>query len=91
MDMTNKRIAMGREKRIALIAHDNQKDDLVEWALFNRDLLAHHTIFATGTTGRILEEKLGFPITKVMSGPLGGDQPGAGGDQDIEGAIRKAL
>ena len=72
--MTNKRIAMGRDKRIALIAHDNQKDDLLEWALFNRDLLAHHEIFATGTTGRILEEKLGFPITKVMSGPLGGDQ-----------------
>ena len=72
--MTNKRISMGKDKRIALIAHDNQKDDLLEWALFNRDLLAHHEIFATGTTGRMLEEHLGFPITKVMSGPLGGDQ-----------------
>lgn len=61
-------------KKIALVAHDNMKRDLVEWATFNRDLLAKHAIFATGTTGALLERELGFPITKLQSGPLGGDQ-----------------
>jgi methylglyoxal synthase len=65
---------MERDKRIALIAHDHKKRDLVEWAKFNRTLLAHHRIYATGTTGTILERELGFNITKLQSGPLGGDQ-----------------
>ena len=65
---------MQKDKKIALVAHDNKKADLLEWAKFNRDLLAHHEVFATGTTGRLLEEELGFPITKLQSGPLGGDQ-----------------
>jgi methylglyoxal synthase len=72
--MNNQRISMGRDKKIALVAHDNKKDDLLEWAKFNRDLLAHHEVFATGTTGKILEKELGFPVTKFLSGPLGGDQ-----------------
>jgi methylglyoxal synthase len=72
--MTNKRIAMQPDKKIALVAHDNKKQDLVEWAKFNRDLLAHHEVFATGTTGVMLERELGFEITKLQSGPLGGDQ-----------------
>lgn len=72
--MNHKKIAMGHDKTIALVAHDNKKEDLVEWAKFNRDLLAHHKIFATGTTGEILERELGFSITKFHSGPLGGDQ-----------------
>ena len=59
---------------VALVAHDNKKQDLVEWAKFNRDLLAHHTIYATGTTGEMLERELGFKIIKLESGPLGGDQ-----------------
>ena len=63
-----------RSKKIALVAHDNKKRDLLEWAKFNRDLLAHHQIFATGTTGRILEQQLGFKVVKLKSGPLGGDQ-----------------
>ena len=63
-----------RNKRIALVAHDHKKRDLVEWAKFNRDLLAHHTIYATGTTGALLERELGFSINKLESGPLGGDQ-----------------
>jgi methylglyoxal synthase len=62
------------DKKIALVAHDNKKRDLVEWAKFNRDLLAHHQVYATGTTGKILEEKLGFEIGRLKSGPLGGDQ-----------------
>jgi methylglyoxal synthase len=72
--MTNKKIAMEHDKKIALVAHDNKKRDLVEWAKFNRVLLAHHKVYATGTTGTILERELGFPIRKLQSGPLGGDQ-----------------
>lgn len=72
--MTNKIIMMGLNKKIALVAHDNKKRDLVEWAKFNRDLLAHHKIYATGTTGTLLERELAFPIVKLQSGPLGGDQ-----------------
>jgi methylglyoxal synthase len=65
---------MEHDKKIALVAHDNKKRDLLEWAKFNRDLLSHHEVFATGTTGRVLEKELGFKITKLKSGPLGGDQ-----------------
>jgi methylglyoxal synthase len=61
-------------RRIALIAHDNKKADLREWARFNRSLLAAHLLFATGTTGRLLRDELGLPVTCVRSGPLGGDQ-----------------
>jgi methylglyoxal synthase len=73
MEKIHKRIAMEHDKKIALVAHDNKKRDLVEWAKFNRDLLAHHKIYATGTTGRILQKELGFPIIILQSGPLGGD------------------
>ena len=72
--MTHKKISMGHDKKIALIAHDHKKQDLLEWAKFNRALLAHHRIYATGTTGALLERELGFEITKLQSGPLGGDQ-----------------
>jgi methylglyoxal synthase len=53
---------MEHDKKIALVAHDNKKRDLLEWAKFNRVLLAHHKIFATGTTGKILEHELGFKV-----------------------------
>jgi methylglyoxal synthase len=72
--MTVKKVAMEHDKKIALVAHDNKKRDLLEWAKFNRVLLAHHKVYATGTTGTILEKELGFPIRKLQSGPLGGDQ-----------------
>ena len=72
--MMQLKIGMSHEKKIALVAHDNKKRDLVEWAKFNRVLLAHHQIYATGTTGKILEKELGLKITKLRSGPLGGDQ-----------------
>lgn len=64
---------MNSKKRIALIAHDNKKEELLNWAKNNRDLLIQHKLYATATTGRLLEE-LGFSISKVKSGPLGGDQ-----------------
>jgi methylglyoxal synthase len=72
--MANRKIPMEHDKKIALVAHDNKKRDLVEWAKFNRDLLAHHQVYATGTTGKILEKELGFKIIRLKSGPLGGDQ-----------------
>jgi methylglyoxal synthase len=72
--MTHQKIAMEHDKKIALIAHNHKKQDLVEWAKFNHTLLAHHRIYATGATGILLERELGFAITKLQSGPLGGDQ-----------------
>lgn len=61
-------------KRIGLVAHDNKKADLIEWAKFNRHILLKHDLVATGTTGTLLEEDLGVGIHKLHSGPLGGDQ-----------------
>lgn len=72
--MSYKKIIMRRNKQIALVAHDNKKRDLVEWARFNRNLLAQHRLYATGTTGTILAEELELEILKLQSGPLGGDQ-----------------
>ncbi len=65
---------IGKRKRIALVAHDNKKTALVNWALSNREMLAKHELFATGTTGKLLEDALDRTITKMYSGPLGGDQ-----------------
>jgi len=62
------------QKTIGLVAHDQRKADLIEWARFNRDLLAYHRLYATGTTGGLLERELGIPVEKLRSGPLGGDQ-----------------
>ncbi len=72
--MNYKKIPMGLNKKIALVAHDNKKHDLIEWSKFNRDLLAHHKVYATGTTGTLLSQELNFPIERLESGPLGGDQ-----------------
>jgi len=72
--MATNMIKMSKKKRIALIAHDNKKQDLLEWAKFNKDLLSGHELFATGTTGQILATELGLEIHRFRSGPLGGDQ-----------------
>jgi methylglyoxal synthase len=72
--MNYKTIVMGPAKKIAVVAHDNKKQDLFAWAKFNRNLLARHRLYATGTTGGILEEELHLEIVKLESGPLGGDQ-----------------
>ena len=60
--------------KIALIAHDRKKDNLIQFAIAYRDILAEHDLFATGTTGSMIESETGLPITKFRSGPLGGDQ-----------------
>ena len=69
-----KKLPMKEKKKIALVAHDNKKQDLIEWARYNRDVLAQHDLFGTGTTGKLLEKELKADITKLESGPLGGDQ-----------------
>ena len=61
-------------KQIALIAHDNRKADLLDWARYNRGTLAQHALHATGTTGELLSEELGLEAHRFLSGPLGGDQ-----------------
>ncbi|MDA8201601.1 MAG: methylglyoxal synthase [Chloroflexi bacterium] len=60
-------------KRIGLVAHDNKKRDLVEWARYNAPLLMQHDLYATGTTGTLLEREVGMTVTRLQSGPLGGD------------------
>jgi methylglyoxal synthase len=71
--MTQTRIIKAH-KRIALVAHDNKKKDLIDWAYFNRMELSRHELIATGTTGKLVEEKLNQRVKKLLSGPLGGDQ-----------------
>lgn len=65
---------MKERKRIALVAHDNKKKELVEWAIYNKQMLKGHTLHATGTTGTLLEKALTQPVHRFLSGPLGGDQ-----------------
>ena len=79
MFKTDITITMPQRKRIALIAHDNCKSGLLDWARYNRGTLADHELFATGTTGALLSGELGLTVTRFLSGPLGGDQQvGAG-------------
>lgn len=65
---------MAVRKNIALVAHNSKKKDLLEWAEFNCGLLVGHNLFATGTTGRLLANRLALKVISLESGPLGGDQ-----------------
>lgn len=65
---------MNDMKNIALVAHDDKKHDLLEWARFNKELLTQHELYATGTTGKLLEQELDIKTNRLQSGPLGGDQ-----------------
>ncbi|WP_455389500.1 methylglyoxal synthase [Petrachloros mirabilis] len=72
--MKSKTISMRDVKMIAVVAHDNKKQDLLAWAKFNREDLSHHKLIATGTTGKLLQTELDLPVERLQSGPLGGDQ-----------------
>lgn len=72
--MSNDTSTLAQRKKIALVAHDHKKKDLLEWAHYNRAVLTQHQIYATGTTGALLERELGFDVVRFQSGPLGGDQ-----------------
>ena len=72
--MTYAEIPMAARKRVALVAHDKMKASLFEWVDLHREQLARHSLYATGTTGRLLEERVGIPVQRLESGPLGGDQ-----------------
>ena len=63
-----------KQRHVALVAHDNMKVELLRWAEYNRGTLAEHQLYATGTTGTMLEFKLGLPVFRFLSGPVGGDQ-----------------
>lgn len=65
---------MSGAKRIALVAHDNKKKELIEWAVYNKAALSKHLLYGTGTTGGLVESALNQPVTRFLSGPLGGDQ-----------------
>ena len=75
----------GVNRHIAMVAHDNKKQELLSWADFNRPTLSNHTLYATGTTGTLLEYEIGLPVHRFLSGPVGGDQQI--GAKIAEGAI----
>jgi methylglyoxal synthase len=72
--MEYKNVILPAAKSIALVAHDNRKKDLIAWCKHNSNELKKHKLYATGTTGSLIEQELGLPITKLISGPMGGDQ-----------------
>lgn len=77
--MSFRSIVTAKRKHIALIAHDNMKRDILEWARFNQGTLSRHELYGTGTTGGLLAKELDLPVHRFRSGPLGGDQQvGAG-------------
>lgn len=68
--MPNNIRKLEKSKKIALVAHDNKKKDLIDWAVYNKEALSKHSLIATGTTGKLVEEALGQPVKKLLSGPL---------------------
>ena len=74
-----------RQKSIALIAHDNKKQEIIDWCLANKNILEHHFLCGTGTTAKMIADKTGLPIRGYNSGPLGGDQQI--GSRIVEGRI----
>ncbi|MEM6051057.1 methylglyoxal synthase [Erwinia sp. P7711] len=72
MDQTTRRIQ--EKKHIALVAHDHCKTSLMQWVDIHKDVLQAHTLYATGTTGNLIQRATGLPVTAMLSGPMGGDQ-----------------
>lgn len=73
MDSKKIEFVIGKQKNIALIAHDNKKGEIIEWCRQNADILKGHFLYGTGTTARMIAEHTGLPIRGFNSGPLGGD------------------
>ena len=78
-------LTIGKQKNIALIAHDGKKPELIEWCDENREILKHHFLCGTGTTARMITDKTNLPVKGYNSGPLGGDQQI--GAKIVEGSI----
>ena len=74
MAVSEVEMSVGPHKTIALVAHDNMKDELLEWVAKHREELSRHTLIGTGTTGGLVQDKTGLPVERLRSGPLGGDQ-----------------
>ncbi|WP_455817986.1 methylglyoxal synthase [Pseudomonas cerasi] len=72
MDQTTR--TLQPQKHIALVAHDHCKNALMQWVDMHKDQLQHHTLYATGTTGNLVQRATGLPVTAMLSGPMGGDQ-----------------
>lgn len=72
--MRTEEIRMRPKKRIALVAHDNKKEEMLQWAKYNVGVLKNHELYSTGTTGKMLSDALKIRIRRMMSGPVGGDQ-----------------
>ncbi len=72
--MSHTKILTKKKKNIALIAHDERKQDLIEWVKFNKGTLSQHNLFGTGTTGSLITREVGLKVKSFLSGPLGGDQ-----------------
>lgn len=85
MDNKNITLTIGKQKNIALIAHDGKKKELLDWCDWNKDLLSKHFLCGTGTTATLITERIGLPVRAYNSGPLGGDQQI--GAKIVEGAI----
>jgi len=69
-----RKIPLRANKHIGLVAHDGRKRDLLEWVIFNKGTLSQHRLYATGTTGALINRETGLEVTRLRSGPFGGDQ-----------------
>lgn len=89
--MSNERITLtiGKQKHIALIAHDGKKQDMLDWCDHNKAILQRHFLCGTGTTATMITDRTGLPVRAYNSGPLGGDQQI--GAKIVEGAIDFAI
>ena len=82
-------LTIGKQKNIALIAHDNKKADLIDWCEEHKEILKRHFLCGTGTTARMITDKTGLPVKGYNSGPLGGDQQI--GAKIVEGKVDFAI
>ncbi len=85
MDSSYITFTIGKQKTIALIAHDGKKQEMIEWCAANKDILSRHFLCGTGTTARMIADRTGLPVKGYNSGPLGGDQQI--GAKIVEGGI----